>query len=195
MLDRIRQLIQTRQLSPTQFADAIGVARPIISHILSGRNKPSLEVVQRIIAAFPDVAMPWLLTGQGPMLASDANKLASEPLAAHPPAAGPAGGATRAPRPAKSVQANTAEVAPASASAPGVEAPSKAVDSDAPMTSVTSSVAMPPAASAVVEPVASPTGFPELPTSLTLQPKTIRRVLVFYSDGTFTDFTPAPGGF
>ncbi|WP_141765671.1 helix-turn-helix transcriptional regulator, partial [Hymenobacter coccineus] len=68
MVDRIRELLLARQLSPTQFADAIGVARPIMSHILSGRNKPSLEVVQKIRAAFPDLSIDWLLDGTGPML-------------------------------------------------------------------------------------------------------------------------------
>ena len=62
-------LLETRQLTPTQFADAIGIARPIVSHILSGRNKPSLDVVQRILAAMPDLSMPWLLNGTGPMQA------------------------------------------------------------------------------------------------------------------------------
>ena len=67
MVERIRNLLETRQLTPTQFADLIGVARPIVSHILSGRNKPSLEVVQRVLAALPDLSMPWLLNGSGPM--------------------------------------------------------------------------------------------------------------------------------
>ena len=70
MVARIRTLLETRQLTPTQFADVIGVARPIVSHILSGRNKPSLEVVQRILAAMPDLSMPWLLNGTGPMQAT-----------------------------------------------------------------------------------------------------------------------------
>ncbi len=72
MVTRIRQLLEQKQLTPTQFADAIGVGRPVMSHILSERNKPSLEVVQRIIEAFPDVSMPWLLKGVGEMLESDA---------------------------------------------------------------------------------------------------------------------------
>ena len=79
MVERIRALLESRQLTPTQFADLIGVARPIVSHILSGRNKPSLEVVQRILAAMPDLAMPWLLNGSGPMLAV-AGSLAGSPL-------------------------------------------------------------------------------------------------------------------
>jgi DNA-binding XRE family transcriptional regulator len=68
MVHRIRELLETRQLSPTQFADLIGVGRPVISHILSERNKPSLEVVQKVLDAFPDVSLTWLLKGIGPML-------------------------------------------------------------------------------------------------------------------------------
>jgi DNA-binding XRE family transcriptional regulator len=68
MVTRIRQLLDTKQLTPTQFADFIGVGRPVMSHILSERNKPSLEVVQRIISAFPEVSLPWLLSGVGEML-------------------------------------------------------------------------------------------------------------------------------
>jgi transcriptional regulator with XRE-family HTH domain len=70
MITRIRELLEARQLSPTQFADLIGVGRPVISHILSERNKPSLEVVQKIIGAFPDISLPWLLAGTGSMLAA-----------------------------------------------------------------------------------------------------------------------------
>jgi transcriptional regulator with XRE-family HTH domain len=82
MVERIREILESRQLTPTQFADLIGVARPIVSHILSGRNKPSLEVVQRILAAMPDLAMPWLLNGAGPMLAPAAAMPAMSPEAA-----------------------------------------------------------------------------------------------------------------
>lgn len=88
MITRIRELLEIRQLSPTQFADLIGVGRPVISHILSERNKPSLEVVQKVISAFPEVSIPWLLSGTGPMLAISAP--AGEPdiaLVARPPVA------------------------------------------------------------------------------------------------------------
>lgn len=81
MITRIRELLDARQLSPTQFADLIGVGRPVMSHIMSERNKPSLEVVQKIIGAFPDISLPWLLAGTGPMLAA----AATSPLPVAPP--------------------------------------------------------------------------------------------------------------
>ena len=84
MVTRIRELLEARQLSPTQFADLIGVGRPVISHILSERNKPSLEVVQKVISAFPEVSLPWLLSGVGTMLTT------ALPVAAQPTSASPA---------------------------------------------------------------------------------------------------------
>lgn len=84
MVTRIRQLLEQKQLTPTQFADAIGVGRPVMSHILSERNKPSLEVVQRIIEAFPEVSMPWLLKGIGEMIENDANPRSTEQAPASP---------------------------------------------------------------------------------------------------------------
>ncbi len=82
MVNRIRELLEARQLSPTQFADLIGVGRPVMSHILSERNKPSLEVVQKILDAFPDVSLAWLMKGTGPMQAAAASPAAAAPTPA-----------------------------------------------------------------------------------------------------------------
>ncbi|MGB7787026.1 MAG: helix-turn-helix transcriptional regulator [Salinimicrobium sp.] len=52
-------------LSAASFADRIDVGRSSISHLLSGRNKPSLDFVMKIIQAFPEVELYWLLNGKG----------------------------------------------------------------------------------------------------------------------------------
>lgn len=65
MIDRIKEILEKRNLPPSRFADKIGVPRSTISHILSGRNNPSLEVVQKILNAFPDIPVEWLLQGKG----------------------------------------------------------------------------------------------------------------------------------
>ena len=49
----------------SSFADKIGVQRSSISHILSGRNKPSLDFVLKVLAQFPEVELYWLLNGKG----------------------------------------------------------------------------------------------------------------------------------
>jgi transcriptional regulator with XRE-family HTH domain len=63
MVERIKELMQQKGLNPSAFADKIQVQRSSISHILNGRNKPSLELIQKIIAAFPDIDIEWLITG------------------------------------------------------------------------------------------------------------------------------------
>ena len=50
-------------LPAASFAEKIGVQPSSISHILSGRNKPSLEFIQKILAQFPNVSADWLITG------------------------------------------------------------------------------------------------------------------------------------
>ncbi len=51
--------------SASSFAEKIGVQRSSISHILSGRNKPSLEFVLKVLSSFPEVELYWLLNGKG----------------------------------------------------------------------------------------------------------------------------------
>lgn len=58
---KIELLIQKKQMSSSQFADKIGIPRSSISHILSGRNKPSLDVVQKILSNFPEISAEELL--------------------------------------------------------------------------------------------------------------------------------------
>lgn len=58
--DKIEKLIIGLGLSAARFADYINVSRPIISHILSNRNKPSLEIIQKIISKFPELGYEWI---------------------------------------------------------------------------------------------------------------------------------------
>jgi DNA-binding XRE family transcriptional regulator len=67
MENRIRNIIENYGLSSNTFAQEIDVNRSTISHILSGRNKPSIEVLQKILRRFPEVSVSWLLLGQGAM--------------------------------------------------------------------------------------------------------------------------------
>lgn len=67
MNDRILLILKTQNLTSSQFADEIGVQRSNISHILSGRNNPSLEFVTKIIKRFPDLNLEWLIFGKGSM--------------------------------------------------------------------------------------------------------------------------------
>ena len=63
--DRLKYLMDYYQLSASAFADRIQVQRSSISHLLSGRNKPSLDFVLRVIKEFDEVELYWLLNGKG----------------------------------------------------------------------------------------------------------------------------------
>lgn len=59
--NKIKQILVTKSLTPSLFADKIGVQRSSISHILSGRNKPSFEIIQKIVKCYPDLGFDWLM--------------------------------------------------------------------------------------------------------------------------------------
>lgn len=64
LITRIKELMEQHELNASSFAEMIGVQRSSISHILSGRNKPSLEFLTKIEAAFDEVSFEWLLKGE-----------------------------------------------------------------------------------------------------------------------------------
>lgn len=63
--ERVELIMRCYNLTPSQFADRTGIQRASVSHILSGRNKPSLEVMLKIYESFPGLDMAWLMTGRG----------------------------------------------------------------------------------------------------------------------------------
>lgn len=67
MKERLLQILDLEQLSSSKFADLIGVQRSSVSHILSGRNKPSYDFLQKTLQAFPGLNAGWLMMGQGTM--------------------------------------------------------------------------------------------------------------------------------
>lgn len=63
LVGRLQMLMKENELTASSFADKIGVQRSSISHILSGRNKPSLDFLAKIEHNFDRVSFHWLLTG------------------------------------------------------------------------------------------------------------------------------------
>lgn len=67
MKERILKIIEKERLTPARFAESIGIQRSAMSHIASGRNNPSLDVVTKILERYPYINSEWLLFGKGPM--------------------------------------------------------------------------------------------------------------------------------
>lgn len=62
---RLEKILHYYGLSATAFSEKIQFNRSTISHLLSGRNKPSLEFVLKVVETFPEVQIYWLLNGKG----------------------------------------------------------------------------------------------------------------------------------
>lgn len=82
LLDKVRLIIGNKCESPSQFADEIDVPRSAISHLLNGRNKPSLDVIRKIVRRFPELGTDWILEDEKmPVLSGglSSSKLAEKP--------------------------------------------------------------------------------------------------------------------
>lgn len=62
--DRIKLIMKSQGATASEFADAIDIKRSNLSHVLSGRNKPSLDFLAKIISHYPNVNAAWLVTGE-----------------------------------------------------------------------------------------------------------------------------------
>lgn len=85
---RLLQFLQAQDITQTQFADTLAVARGSVSHILSGRNKPGYDFLESLLLHYPELNLDWLLTGKGSMYREKTPEIAA-------PAPLPARSATR----------------------------------------------------------------------------------------------------
>ena len=76
--DRFTKILEYSGFTASEFADEIDVQRSSISHIISGRNKPSLEFIVKIKNRFPEISWDWIILGQGVMLQNDSALSTSE---------------------------------------------------------------------------------------------------------------------
>ena len=61
---RLQKIMKSHELSATSFAEKLSVGRATISHLMAGRNKPSLDFVMKVVDTFPNVELEWLLYGK-----------------------------------------------------------------------------------------------------------------------------------
>ena len=163
--DKIELLIKRKQMSSSQFADVLGIPRSSISHILSGRNKPSLDVVQKILSAFPEVSAEDLLFEDRTLIVSG-TKLPT-----------PSGQEVLPLNTLFDVQNDTA---------------SESVKNNLPESTIVRSNLRRSVKESNLSPNAvGNTGSDNIPTSGRSHQKKIERVIIFYSDGTFTESKPS----
>ena len=73
MKERILEFLRIENKSSAQFATEIGVLPSSVSHILSGRNNPSLDFIMKMLEKYHYISAEWLLFGRGQMYTPDVN--------------------------------------------------------------------------------------------------------------------------
>jgi transcriptional regulator with XRE-family HTH domain len=164
--DKIKQILIDKNISPSYFADEIGVARASISHILTGRNRPSFDIIQKIIRRFPDLGYDWIMEDEPtPQRGSNVG-------------IGNANSGSAQQRPAPQM---TNQQRPAPADLPMYNSARSGT-----MTNMREDFTPEP----LPEPDLASSG-PALANPDFGIEKTIERILIFYTDGTFREFLPA----
>jgi len=63
--DRVKQLLNHYGLTAAEFAERLNIQKSSISHLLSGRNKPSFSFISKLAKNFPEINLHWFITGEG----------------------------------------------------------------------------------------------------------------------------------
>lgn len=150
--DKIKQVLTIKNLSPSYLADDIGVQRSSISHILSGRNRPSLDIIQKIVRRFPEFTYEWFLESDTDTQLSTQQETVTERGSLKPH--------------------NTAVVRNRSLENVGQRDSGNTQSKDSKNSSTTNNETIIPKLSDLPKP-------------------SIDRILIFYTDGTFREYTPA----
>jgi transcriptional regulator with XRE-family HTH domain len=162
--DRLIKIITSEGLNSSAFADSIGVQRSSISHILSGRNKPSIDFLEKILSSYPKYNAEWLIMGTGDISKSpkQASLFNVEP-------------------------ANPEDINPKSKPEP---MQNKQIDESILLNRINESLSSELIKESMVQDE-KPIGYSKPPNSSINNPKTIERIVIFYSDRTFFEYLPA----
>lgn len=165
MINRINLILRAKNITARQFAEEIGIQPSGMSHILSGRNNPSLDFVTKVIRRYPEIDANWLLLGRGEMYASQS---ASQQPVSPVEMVHPTVDQSVAPNPEPTLFGHEADEEPVEAEQP-----------------------VPDAAPAVSEYAATYVAIPprEMPPPEEETPQ-VERILFFYSDHTFREYRP-----
>ena len=71
---RVLSIMESKRLTKSTFASMLEISLPMLTHISSGRNKPGLELIQKLLVKFPDLNPDWLLLGKGQTQRLEAQK-------------------------------------------------------------------------------------------------------------------------
>ena len=76
--DRLLHILRAKNLTATQFAELMQIQPSNVSHLLSGRNKPSLDFLIKLKEIFPEYNYEWIILGKKPITTNDSNFFSKE---------------------------------------------------------------------------------------------------------------------
>lgn len=79
MREKLQKLMASEQLTASRFAELLGIQPSGVTHLLGGRNKPSFDLVQKILRRFPHINPDWLLLDSEQMYRADAELTNDQP--------------------------------------------------------------------------------------------------------------------
>jgi transcriptional regulator with XRE-family HTH domain len=163
--DKIKQILIDKNLTPSYFADEIGVQRSSISHILSGRNRPSFDIIQKIIRRFPDLGYEWIME----------EDQQSQPLSGQPSYGNPR--TTQSPQVIDRRDQRYTSAPSVSYSGPSIHVRSQRNE-------------IPPVMQPATPVAVDQPAFPEPAVAPEKSEKKIDRILIFFTDGSFQEYGP-----
>ena len=205
---RLQQFLELEDLTPSKLADILQIQRSGISHLLSGRNKPSFDFIQGILTNFPQINPEWLILGKGKPYKSQISAPPPSPIPTIAPTTSPAPDTTQTTTtpsspatlfdiPADRTRASLFDMpqfVPETAfERPTEQIPTPSMPNDVqeeppvtpPVSQHVTRVSEPsqPSENRILDPIA--TSNPDIPAAK--RDKHIVRITVFYSDGTFEE--------
>ncbi|MBR4838282.1 MAG: helix-turn-helix transcriptional regulator [Bacteroidales bacterium] len=75
--DRLAHILRAKNLTATQFAEKMEIQPSNVSHLLNGRNKPSLDFLIKLKEIFPEYSFDWIILGKKPITINDSNPVIS----------------------------------------------------------------------------------------------------------------------
>jgi transcriptional regulator with XRE-family HTH domain len=174
MINRINLILKAKNITARQFAEEIGIQPSGMSHIMGGRNNPSLDFVTKVIRRYPEIDANWLLLGRGEMYTSGV----------------PIPQTMESPAPQEATLFPELEEKPVVASVQSYDAPAEKYDAPA---EKKESPAVEQPANKVSEPSDYVPAYIAIPPEKSVhdEPRSLTRLLFIYSDGTFETYLPS----
>ena len=76
--DRLSHILRAKNLTASQFAELMGIQPSNVSHLLNGRNKPSLDFLIKLKEIFPEYSFDWIILGRKPITINEPNPVVSD---------------------------------------------------------------------------------------------------------------------